>query len=70
VPVFFAGFLRNWLGVPPCWRAYFFLLRQEKVAKKKATPGSAPTLGRLFFAYISFGEAKESKSPLKGETTG
>ena len=32
----------NWLGVPPCWRAYFFLLRQEKVAKKKATPGAAP----------------------------
>ena len=32
----------NGLGVPPCWRAYFFLLRQEKVAKKKATPGSAP----------------------------
>ena len=29
-------------GVPPCWRAYFFLLRQEKVAKKKATPGAAP----------------------------
>jgi len=27
---------------PPCGRAYFFLLRQEKVAKKKATPGSAP----------------------------
>jgi hypothetical protein len=32
----------NWLGVPPCWRAYFFLLRQEKVAKKKATPRAAP----------------------------
>ena len=32
----------NELGVPPCWRAYFFLLRQEKVAKKKATPGAAP----------------------------
>jgi hypothetical protein len=31
----------NGLGVPPCWRAYFFLLRQEKVAKKKATPGYA-----------------------------
>ena len=31
----------NELGVPPCWRAYFFLLRQEKVAKKKATPGYA-----------------------------
>jgi hypothetical protein len=32
----------NWLGVPPCWRAYFLLLRQKKVAKEKATPGSAP----------------------------
>ena len=29
-------------GVPPCWRAYFLLLRQKKVAKEKATPGSAP----------------------------
>ena len=40
--------LMNWrcpsimLGLPPCGRAYFFLLRQEKVAKKKATPGAAP----------------------------
>ena len=33
-------------GVPPCGRAYFFLLRQEKVAKKKATPGSAPGYAR------------------------
>ncbi len=31
----------NWLGVPPCWRAYFLLLRQKKVAKEKATPGYA-----------------------------
>jgi len=31
----------NKFGLPPCWRAYFFLLRQEKVAKKKATPGYA-----------------------------
>jgi hypothetical protein len=29
------------LGVPPCWRAYFLLLRQKKVAKEKATPGYA-----------------------------
>ena len=28
-------------GVPPCWRAYFLLLRQKKVAKEKATPGYA-----------------------------
>ncbi len=34
------------LGVPPCGRAYFFLLRQEKVAKKKATPRSAPGVAR------------------------
>ena len=32
----------NRLGVPPCWRAYFLLLRQKKVAKEKATPGAAP----------------------------
>ena len=35
-------FLLNELGVPPCWRAYFLLLRQKKVAKEKATPGAAP----------------------------
>ena len=32
----------DWLGFPPCWRAYFLLLRQKKVAKEKATPGAAP----------------------------
>ncbi|TXT32496.1 MAG: hypothetical protein FD131_334 [Rhodocyclaceae bacterium] len=26
-------FLVSWLGFPPCWRAYFLLLRQKKVAK-------------------------------------
>ncbi len=30
------------LVVPPCGRAYFLLLRQKKVAKEKAPPGSAP----------------------------
>ena len=30
-----------WLGVSPCGRAYFLLLRQKKVAKEKATPGYA-----------------------------
>jgi len=29
------------LGIPPCWRTYFLLLRQKKVAKEKATPGCA-----------------------------
>ncbi len=42
--------LLNGLGVPPCWRAYFFLLRQEKVAKKKATPRSAPLRGSLRYS--------------------
>ena len=37
-------------GIPPCWRAYFFLLRQEKVPKKKATPGSAPLRGSLRYS--------------------
>ena len=36
------AFPLNELGVPPCWRAYFLLLRQKKVAKEKATPGAAP----------------------------
>ena len=35
------GFPLIRLGVPPCWRAYFLLLRQKKVAKEKATPGYA-----------------------------
>ena len=35
----------NELGVPPCGRAYFLLLRQKKVAKEKATPRSAPLRG-------------------------
>ena len=35
-------FLRRFrLGVPPCWRTYFLLLRQKKVAKEKATPSYA-----------------------------
>jgi hypothetical protein len=48
------------LGVPPCWRAYFFLLRQEKVAKKKATPRSAPLRGSLRY---SAGRASCLNSP-------
>ena len=35
-----------WLGIPPCGRAYFLLLRQKKVAKEKATPRSAPGVAR------------------------
>jgi hypothetical protein len=34
-------FSRSRLGIPPCGRAYFLLLRQKKVAKEKATPGFA-----------------------------
>ena len=33
-------------GVPPCWRAYFLLFAQKKVAKEKVTPGSAPGYAR------------------------
>ena len=40
----------NWLAVPPCWRAYFLLLRQKKVAKEKATPRSAPLRGSLRYS--------------------
>jgi hypothetical protein len=35
------------LGFPPCWRAYFLLCGQKKVAKEKATPGSAPGYARF-----------------------
>jgi len=34
------------IGVPPCWRAYFLLFAQKKVAKEKVTPGSAPGVAR------------------------
>ena len=39
-------FSLNELGIPPCGRAYFLLLRQKKVAKEKATPRSAPGFAR------------------------
>ena len=57
------------LGVPPCWRAYFLLLRQKKVAKEKATP-TAPALpvpcatrnaGRL--AKLACGSDNASRQP-------
>lgn len=57
-------------GVPPCWRAYFLLLRQKKVAKEKATPGSAPAspvpcatrwAGRL--AKLACGSNTASRNP-------
>ena len=37
----------DWLGIPPCGRAFFLLLRQKKVAKEKATPRSAPGVARF-----------------------
>jgi len=40
----------NRLGVPPCWRAFFLLLRQKKEAKEKATPRSAPLRGSLRYS--------------------
>ena len=58
------------LGVPPCGRAYFLLLRQKKVAKEKATPGAAPALpvpcatrqaGRL--AKLACGSNNASRLP-------
>jgi len=58
------------LGFPPCWRAYFLLLRQKKVAKEKATPGAAPALpvpcatrraGRL--AKLACGSDNASRRP-------
>jgi hypothetical protein len=66
----FVAFPANRLGVSPCWRAYFLLLRQKKVAKEKATPGSAPATpvpcvtrwsGRL--AKLAFGSDNASRLP-------
>ena len=54
----------NRLGVPPCWRAYFLLLRQKKVAKEKATPGSAPLRGSLRYSALA-GAAELGAAPLK-----
>ena len=57
-------------GFPPCWRAYFLLLRQKKVAKEKATPRAAPALpvpcatrkaGRL--AKLACGSNNASRLP-------
>jgi hypothetical protein len=50
VPLNELGAPLNKLGVPPCWRAYFLLLRQKKVAKEKATPRSAPLRGSLRYS--------------------
>jgi len=41
-----AAFLAEPLGSALAARAYFLLLRQKKVAKEKATPGSAPGVAR------------------------
>jgi hypothetical protein len=49
------------LGFPPCWRAYFLLCGQKKVAKEKATPGSAP--GKPGSLRYSAGRAACLNSP-------
>jgi hypothetical protein len=46
----FFRFPKFMLGVPPCWRAFFLLLRQKKEAKEKATPRSAPLRGSLRYS--------------------
>ena len=47
-------------SVPPCRRAYFFLRRQEKVAKKKATPALRGRLRRLPCATRKAGRLRNS----------
>ena len=47
-------------SVPPCRRAYFFLRRQEKVAKKKATPALCGRLRRLPCATRQAGRLRNS----------
>ena len=41
--------------VPPCWRAYFFLSCQEKVAKKKACPPRRPAAPGALRCSVSTG---------------
>ena len=50
--------------VPPWRRAYFFLLRQEKVAKKKATPGSVALRATLRYSGLA-GAAELAASRLR-----
>jgi len=45
-------------------RAYFLLLRQKKVAKEKATPGSAPLRGSLRYSALA-GAAELGATPLR-----
>ena len=60
-----------WRCFPPCRRAYFLLLCQKKVAKEKATPGSAvgyahslPLLGRAgVLPELAYGSNKASRLP-------
>ena len=52
------------LGVPPCGRAYFLLLRQKKVAKEKATPGYA--VGCADSPALLDGPGGWLNSPLRG----
>ena len=47
------------LGVPPCWRAFFLLLRQKKEAKEKATPRSAPGVARFLALLVRPGGLPE-----------
>ena len=56
-------FSQAW-GSAPDARAYFLLLRQKKVAKKKATPGSAPLRGSLRYSALA-GAAELGATPLK-----
>jgi len=41
------------LSIPSCRRAYFLLLRQKKVAKEKATPGSVALRAPLRYSALA-----------------
>ena len=51
-------------GFRPGGASYFLLLRQKKVSKEKATPGSAPLRGSLRYSALA-GAAELGATPLK-----
>ena len=57
-------------SVPPCRRAYFFLRRQEKVAKKKATPALRGRLRRLPCATRKAGRLRTPRVLPAGRNSG
>ena len=60
------GFAEKGRGLSEAHRAEFRSPREDRVAQGTRVAGAA--LGSPFLCLLSFGEAKESKAPHKGET--